>query len=136
MKTMPKKTVSQMRTETRDNFMKEIMGLLQTHKGDDTLPYKGNAFSVPRTLENGDEIYVQVTISIPTGTRDGKQFDGYEEHENYMLEQEEKRIAAEERAAEKAKQTAERKAKQEAAKKKREEAEAAKKAKREEKAVE
>jgi len=117
-----------MRTETRDNFMKEVMELLQIHKGDDTLPYKGNAFSVPRTLENGDEIYVQLTISIPTGTRDGKQFDGYEEHENYMLEQEEKRIAAEERAAEKAKQ--------EAARKKREEAEAAKKARREEKAVE
>lgn len=133
---MAKKTVPQMRTETRDGFMKELMNLLQEQNGDDTLPYKGNAFSVPRTLENGDEIYVQVTVSIPTGTRDGKQFDGYEEHENYMLEQEEKRIAAEERAAEKAKQTAERKAKQEAAKKKREEAEAAKKARREEKAVE
>ncbi len=128
---MPKKTVSQMRTEARDSFMKEVMELIQTHKGDPTLPYKGNAFSVPRVLENGDEIYVQVTISIPTGTRDGKQFDGYKENENYIFEQEQKRIEAEERAADKAKQTAERKAKQEAARKKREEAEAAKKARRE-----
>lgn len=128
---MAKKTVSQMRTEARDNFMKELMELIQKYKGDDTLIYKGNAFCVPGVLENGDEIYRQVTVSIPTGTRDGKQFDGYEEHENYMLEQEEKRIAAEERAAEKAKQAAERKAKQEAARKKREAEEAAKKAKRE-----
>lgn len=133
---MAKKTVPQMRTETRDSFMKELMNLLQEQKGDDTLPYKGNAFSVPRTLENGDEIYVQVTVSIPTGTRDGKQFDGYEEHENYMLEQEEKRIAAEEREAEKQKRNAEKRAKQEQARKKREEAEAIKKARREEKAVE
>ena len=121
---MPKKTPSQMRTETRDNFMKELMELIQTYKGDDTLPYKGNAFSVPQVLENGDETYVQVTVSIPTGTRDGTQFNGYEEHEDFLKRQEEKRIAAEERAAEKAKQTAEKKAKQEAAKKKREEAEA------------
>ena len=133
---MPKKTVSQMRTETRDNFMKELMELIQTYRGDDTLPYKGNAFSVPQVLENGDETYVQITVSIPTGTRDGTQFNGYEEHEAFLEKQEYKRIAAEERAAEKAKQTAERKAKQEAARKKREEAEAAKKARREEKAVE
>lgn len=128
---MPKKTVAQMRTEARENFMKEVMELLQTHKEDITLQYKGNAFSVPRVLENGDEIYIQLAISIPTGTRDGTQFDGYAEHENYILDQEAKRIADEERAAKKAKETAERKAKQEAAKKKREEAEAAKKAKRE-----
>lgn len=133
---MAKKTVSQMRTETRDNFMKELMELIQTYRGDDTLPYKGNAFSVPQVLENGDETYVQITVSIPTGTRDGTQFNGYEEHEAFLEKQEYKRIAAEERAAEKAKQTAERKAKQEAARKKREEAEAAKKARREEKAVE
>ena len=133
---MPKKTVSQMRTETRDSFMKELMELIQTYRGDDTLLYKGNAFSVPQVLENGDETYVQVTVSIPTGTRDGAQFNGYEEHEAFLEKQEYKRIAAEERAAEKAKQTAERKAKQEAARKKREEAEAAKKARREEKAVE
>ena len=133
---MPKKTVSQMRTETRDNFMKELMELIQTYRGDDTLPYKGNAFSVPQVLENGDETYVQVTVSIPTGTRDGMQFNGYEEHEAFLEKQEYKRIAAEERAAENAKKAAERKAKQEAARKKREEAEAIKKARREEKAVE
>lgn len=128
---MPKKTVAQMRTEARENFMKEVMELLQTHKEDITLQYKGNAFSVPRVLENGDEIYIQLAISIPTGTRDGDQFDGYKAHEDYLLDQEAKREAAEERAAKKAKENAERKAKQEAAKAKREAERAEKEARRE-----
>lgn len=128
---MAKKSVSQMRTEAREAFMKEIMDYFVS-KGDEPLIYKGNGFSVPRVLENGDEVYFQVVTSLPTGTRDGKQFDGYEEHKSYLLEQKRKEAEAEARAAEKAKEAAERKAKQEAARKKREAEEAAKKAKREE----
>ena len=127
---MAKKTVAQLRTEARDAMMKRIMQYL-INEGDDAMQYDGNAFCVPLVYEDGTEAWAQIKVSIPTGTRDGKQFDGYEEHENFLMEQEEKRIAAEERAAEKAKQTAEKKAKQEAAKKKREEAEAERKAKRE-----
>lgn len=127
---MAKKTVSQMRTEAREAFMKEIMEYFES-KGDEALIYKGNGFSVPRVLENGDEVYFQVVTSLPTGSRDGKQFDGHEEHANYMIELEEKKAEAEAKAAEKAKIAAERKAKQEAARKKREAEEAAKKAKRE-----
>ena len=119
---MAKKTVAQLRTEARDAMMKRIMQYL-INEGDDAMQYDGNAFCVPLVYEDGTEAWAQIKVSIPTGTRDGKQFDGYEEHENFLMEQEEKRIAAEERAAEKAKQ--------EAAKKKREEAEAERKAKRE-----
>lgn len=125
-----KKTVSQMRTEAREAFMKKIMEFFESN-GDEALVYKGNAFCVPGVLENGDEVYYQVVISLPTGTRDGNQFNGHEEHADYMAKLEEKKIEAEAKAAEKAKIAAERKAKQEAARKKREAEEAAKKAKRE-----
>lgn len=127
---MAKKTISQLRTEARNRELMRLMEFVR-NDGEDASQYDGNAFSYPIVYEDGTESWVQVKISIPTGTRDGKQFDGYEEHENFVMEQEEKRIAAEERAAEKAKQTAEKKAKQEAARKKREAEETAKKAKRE-----
>ena len=126
---MAKKTVSQLRTEARNRELMRLMEFVR-NDGEDASQYDGNAFSYPIVYEDGTESWVQVKISIPTGTRDGKQFDGYEEHENFVMEQEEKRIAAEERATEKAKQTAEKKAKQEAARKKREAEEAQKKAKR------
>lgn len=127
---MAKKSVSQMRTEAREAFMKEIMEYFES-KGDEALIYKGNGFSVPRVLENGDEVYFQVVTSLPTGTRQGKQFNGHDENIAYLLDLEVKRAEAEAKAAEKAKDAAEKKAKQEAARKKREAEEAAKKAKRE-----
>lgn len=127
---MAKKTVAQMRTEAREALMKRLMQYL-INEDEIALVYDGNAFCIPLVFEDGTESWGQIKVSIPTGTRDGKQFDGFKENENYLFEQEQKRIEAEERAAERAKQTAERKAKQEAAKKKREEAEAERKAKRE-----
>lgn len=127
---MAKKTISQMRNEVRENLMKKIMEFLEK-EGYEVLPYKGNAFSVPDVLENGDEIFQQMTFSIPTGARDGSQFDGYEAHEDYLLSLEEKRIKEKAAAAKKEKEQAERKAKQENAKRKKEENRLAREARKE-----
>ena len=57
---MPKKTVSQMRTETRDNFMKEVMELL--HKDREAVMHamqvieEDNAMLMERLAEETDII--------------------------------------------------------------------------------
>lgn len=80
----------------------------------DVLRTGSQELCVPITNENGDEAYLKVSFSIPTGSRDGDAYDGYAMAEEY------KRKCAEK--AEKAKVAAEKKAaKIKADKKKREE---------------
>ena len=71
---MAKKTVSQLRTEARNRELMRLMEFVR-NDGEDASQYDGNAFSYPIVYEDGTESWVQVKISIPTGTRDGKQFD-------------------------------------------------------------
>ena len=50
-----------------------------------------------------DEGYLNLTFSIPKGTREGDLYDGYEEAENYRLESEAKAKAKAEREEKKRK---------------------------------
>lgn len=80
----------------------------------DVLRTGSQEYCIPITNENGDEAYLKVSFSIPTGSRDGDAYDGYAMAEEYKLKCAEK--------AEKAKVAAEKKAaKIKADKKKREE---------------
>ena len=61
---------------------------------------KENVIALP-ILMGDEEGYATVTVSIPTGSRDGEAYDGYEEAENYKFQLEEKAKKAAAKEAEK-----------------------------------
>ena len=62
-----------------------------------------NEFNFPVVDAEGNEDFVVVKISIPTGSRDGEPYDGYGARNDYALHMQEKAEKAAKAAAEKAK---------------------------------
>lgn len=95
--------------------------------GEDARQTKGNRFMYPCVDEEGNERFMEITVSVPVGGRyDEERWNGYDEAENYKMvlaEQEEKKKIAAERKALKAKEA---KMKREEAMKKKAEKELAK----------
>lgn len=83
------------------DFMQKVKNFLES-EGETVLQIKSGTFSIPWVLD-GEEGYLNLTFSIPKGTREGDLFDGYEEAENYRLESEAKEKAKAEREEKKKK---------------------------------
>lgn len=77
------------------DFMQKVKNFLES-EGESVLQIKSGTYSIPWALD-GDEGYLNLTFSVPKGTREGDLFDGYEEAENYRLESEAKAKAKAER---------------------------------------
>ena len=75
-------------------------------------PVAGNAVMTPIVSETGEEGYAVITVTIPTGSKDGTPYDGHEAVAEYQRKQAEKA----EKAAERERVKAEKAAKREAAK--------------------
>lgn len=85
----------------KTDFMGKVRQFLEDN-GEVVLQVKSGTFSIPWALD-GDEGYLNLTFSIPKGSRDGDLYDGYEEAENYRLESEAKAKAKAEREEKKRK---------------------------------
>ena len=84
------------------DFMRRVKEFLE-NDGETVLQVQSGTFSIPWALD-GDEGYLNLTFSIPKGSReDGIPYDGYEEAENYRLESEAKAKAKAEREEKKRK---------------------------------
>lgn len=83
------------------DFMQKVKNFLES-EGETVLQIKSGTYSIPWALD-GDEGYLNLTFSVPKGTRDGDLFDGYEEAENYRFESEAKAKAKAEREEKKQK---------------------------------
>ena len=70
------------------NFMAQVKAFLE-EKGEEVLLVKSGTFSIPWAHEE-DEGYINLTFSIPKGTRDGGGYDGHDEAQNFELEQKNK----------------------------------------------
>lgn len=89
--------------KVRNAFMEKVKTLFEG-EGEQVLQVKSNTYSIPFVTEDGDEGYVNICFSIPTGSREDKEgYDGYAIAEDYKFKCAEK--------AEKAKKAAEQKAK-------------------------
>lgn len=84
----------------RKEALNRIMDLLR-EAGEDVLQTKNNKFMFPSVTEDGEELYFEVTVSIPSGSRDGDQYNGYDEAENFRIESEAKAEEKAKREAEK-----------------------------------
>ena len=83
------------------NIFKEFLD----NRGEDVDNEKSNTLNFPVVSEEGNEYWVKVAISVPTGGRDGEEYDGYAVREEYEMKEKEK--------AEKAKKKEEKKKKKE-----------------------
>lgn len=72
------------RMEITEQLVKYFMG-----QGEDAMIVKGNVMAFPIVLDGEDE-WIEVTVKIPTGSRDGDPYDGYALNEEYRMKQEEK----------------------------------------------
>lgn len=95
-------TKKQLRDNLRAKIVEDITKFL-ADRGDEVLPTATNKFCFPCVDAEGNEEFCVVTVTIPTGSRDGEAYDGYGEAEAFKMAQAEK--------AEKAKEAAEAKAK-------------------------
>lgn len=85
----------------RAAFMEKVSAFL-SESGETVLTIKSNTISIP-WAEGEDEGYINLTFTIPKGSRDGTPFDGFEEAANYKLETEAKAAAKAEREEKKKK---------------------------------
>lgn len=84
-----------------------------TNKEEEVLKVGSNEIAIPVVNENGDDIFVVFKVSVPTGSRDGEAYDGYELAAEYVRKCEEKAEKAKAQAEAKAKKIAKDKANRE-----------------------
>lgn len=91
-----------------ENIRNEWVGVFKDflkERGEDVGYEKSNTLNFPVVSEEGNEYWVKVAVSVPTGGRDGEEYDGYAVREEYEMKEKEK--------AEKAKKKEEKKKKKE-----------------------
>lgn len=86
-----------LKTETqakiREKAIFDISAIYRA-RGDDIQRIKSNAFAVPQVTDEGAEYWLEVTVKIPRGSRDGMEYDGYElasEYETHQATKSEKK---------------------------------------------
>ena len=86
----------------KQEFLVKLQELLSS-ENEDVLRVASGALALPFVNANGDDEWLKVTISVPTGTREGEPYDGYADADNFKLETTVKAEKAEQTAAAKAK---------------------------------
>lgn len=81
---------------TRDKFLNEIKKTF-LFKGEDVLQVASNTLAIPTLDSEKNEIWIKIVVSIPKGTRDGEQFNGYEEEQDYRMKIKQKKIKEQKR---------------------------------------
>ena len=60
----------------REEHVKNLLSHLQETQ--DAFLVKSNKICYPTLNELGDEIFIEITVSVPRGSRDGDAYNGYE----------------------------------------------------------
>jgi len=83
----------------RDEYRAQFVSKLKDMLGDDADYVASNELNLPIVLPNGDEAWITVKCSIPSGDRATGEYDGYEARKNYVQECADKAIKAAAREA-------------------------------------
>lgn len=89
----------------RTEILKKIWTLIES-EGDEVIQIKKNEIAFPFVYDNGDESFVKIAVSIPSGSRDGDIFDAYSLGEEFKINEKKKAEIAERKAEEKKKKIA------------------------------
>lgn len=88
--------------KVRDSFINSLMEWLRDD-GQDVQKTKNNEIAFPFVNELGADEWLRITVAIPTGGRDGEQFDGYELAKELIIANAEKERVAKEKEEKKQK---------------------------------
>lgn len=97
-------TTKSLNDTLRAHYMEMVLNALSTT--DEVLTTNSNEFAIPCVDEDGNDKYVVLKFSVPTGSRDGDAYDGYAAAEDYKLKVAERAQKAKESAEKKAKKIA------------------------------
>ena len=99
---MAKVTRKSLREQVKALYLTKVRDILE-NEGDEVLLVGSNKLAIPVVDAEGNEDFITITISIPTGSRDDNEpYDGYGQAESYKLKLEENQRKAEEKAKKKA----------------------------------
>ena len=91
-----------LREQVKSFYLTKVRDGLE-NEGEEVLLVGSNKLAIPVVDAEGNEDFVTITISIPTGSRDDNEpYDGYGLAESYRLKLEENQRKAEEKAKKKA----------------------------------
>lgn len=116
---MPKISDAQIKKQFRESILQELIQYFKS-KEEDVFPISGNAISFPYVDSKGNEGYVKITVSLPTGEHGGDKFDAYALNEEYKMNLAKKEEAAQKKKEAQAETARKRAAHIEALKKKKE----------------
>jgi hypothetical protein len=105
-------TKTNVNDQLRKTYTAAIMEALAA-KGEEVMQVGTNQIAFPCVDANGDDSWIEITIKVPTGSRDGDAYDGYAMAEDFQIKQRQKAEKAEKTAAAKEKKIAADKAKRE-----------------------
>lgn len=72
-----------LQNELRLKYLGKIMEFLA--KEEDVLRTGSNEIAFPVTDSEGNEEFIQIVVKVPTGSRNGEPYDGYQMAEEYAL---------------------------------------------------
>ena len=108
---MAKLTRKQLDEEIKLRFLEGVSEHLNS-MGEEVLRTKSNEIALPVVDEDGNDRYLVITFKVPTGTRQGDEYDGHAEAEGYAHDLAEKAKKQAEKEAKAAKDKAKREAKE------------------------
>lgn len=84
----------------RNAYLEKISTFLKEND-EEVLRTNSNEVAIPCVDEEGNEKFVVFVVKVPTGSRDGEEYDGYAVAESYALKLKEKAEKAEKKKKEK-----------------------------------
>lgn len=106
---MAKLTRKQLDEEIKNRYLSGILEHLE-NAGEEVLRVGSNELALPVVDEEGGERWLVLTFKVPTGTRQGEEYDGYSMKEDYEIKLQNKALKAAEKAAKAEKDKAKREA--------------------------
>ena len=116
---------AELENNLRNFVLEKLAKFIDTELNTDPIIISASAFSIPMVDAEGNEKYVNITVSVPRGTRNGR--GGYDPYDGYAA-RDEYRAELEKNAAKKAASEAKKKAEAAARERKRAERRAKKEA--------
>lgn len=104
------KTTKVLNEEIKVRFLEGVAEHL-TNVGEEVLRTGSNEIALPVVDDEGNEKWLVLTFKVPTGTRQGEAYDGYEMAEDYKMKLENKAIKEQQKAEKAAKDKVKREAK-------------------------
>lgn len=101
------------KNDLRAKYLERIIDLFKVN-GEEVLRTASNKIAFPCVDSDGDDQFILITVTVPSGERGGEPYDGYSEAEAYAMTVANKEAKAKEAAAKKAEKIARDKAIREA----------------------